>query len=170
VTETPTPAQRPRTRAAIAITAAAGLLVLIGAFWLARRDSGDDVARFFTLAIPSVCSTGELAIDAANPRFAAFLPDRQPERRGDKFLSVDVSIRNVGAAPQAVDIAHFQVSDRPGRTFPATTAGGQQTRLSGPLAAGETVSERIAFGLPVGVGAAKLTYDDGCTRQEWLVP
>jgi hypothetical protein len=146
------------------------VLVLIGAFWLARRDSGDDVARFFTLATPSVCSAGELSIDIGDARFAAFLPARQPERRGDKFLSVDVSMRNAGAAPQPVDFAHFTVSDRPGRTFAATPADGQQTKLAGPLAPGEAVSDRIAFSLPASVGAAKLTYDDGCTRQEWLVP
>jgi hypothetical protein len=152
------------------VAAAIGLVVLAGAFWLARRGSGDDVARFFTLATPSVCSTGQMEIDVANARFAAFLPNRQPERPGDKFLSVDVSMRNAGDAPQALDLAHFHVSDRPGRTFAAGTADGQQTKLAGSLGPGEAVSERLAFSFPASIGAAKLTYDDGCTRQEWLVP
>jgi hypothetical protein len=147
-----------------------GVLALIGAFWMARRNGGDDVARFFTLATPSVCSAGELRIDVGNAGFAAFLPGRQPERRGDRFLSVDISIRNAGAAPQVIDLAHFLASDRPGRTFPAAPAAGPQTNLTRPLAPGEAVSERIAFSLPASAGAAKLTYDDGCTRQEWLIP
>ena len=144
--------------------------MLIGVVWLARRGGGGDATGFFTLATPSACSTGRLEIDAANARFAAFLPGHQPEHPGEKFVAVDVTITNAGAASQTLDIARFTLSDRPGRTFAAIPADALSAKLSGPLAPSAEASGRIAFGLPASVGAAKLTYDDGCTRQEWLVP
>lgn len=154
---------------AIAAGVAVAVLAGAGALWLARRDSGDDVARFFTLATPAVCHTGELSIAVNDARFAAFLPGKQPINGGDKFLRVDVSIKNNGGTARAIDAAHFMLSEQSGGSYTETSDAGE-TGITSTLEPGETASGPVVFSIPASIGAAKLVYDDGCTRQEWVVP
>ena len=76
----------------VVLAAAAGGV----AWWLLGRDSGQDVAAFFTLPTPTVGESGTLAITVSNGHFVAFTDGRQLAETGDKFLVADVTVRNDG--------------------------------------------------------------------------
>ncbi len=152
--------------------AAVVLVVAAGgaAYWLFGRDSGDDVAAFFTLPTPTVCESGALAITAADGHFAAFTEGRELAQSGDKFLVASISVRNDGSAAMPVSEEHLYLTERPGQTHRPAALKGGAVALSATLEPGATASGVVAFSVSAPVGAAKLVYDDGCTHQEWLVP
>lgn len=152
--------------AAVVIVAAAG----VAAYWLLGRDSGEDVAAFFTLPTPTVCESGALAISASNGHFAAFAEGRELAESGDKFLIADISVRNDGSVVAPVSENSFYLTEHPGQRHQAAVLKAGAASLSANLGPGGTASARLAFSVPASVGAAKLVYDDGCAHQEWLVP
>jgi hypothetical protein len=156
-------------RVYVMVAALAVALLTLGWFWFGRDDRSGGVA-FFNLATPSVCRAGELSIGVSGGRFTAFLPGRKLTQLGDRFLSADVSLRNAGAVPQAVDLLRFTASDAPEHAFAVMEADDGQPGLTTLLSPDAEVSGKIAIELPPSVRAVKLTYDDGCTRQEWLLP
>jgi hypothetical protein len=152
--------------AAILLAAAVG----VGSWWLLGRDSGDDVAAFFTLPTPTVCESGALSVDVSNAHFAAFSPGRVLAETSDKFLVADIAVRNDGAAVATVSEDNFFLTERPGeQRSPAALVPSAKT-LSAALDPGATLSGTLAFSVPPSLGAAKLLFDDGCSHQEWLVP
>lgn len=152
--------------AVVVLVAAAGGV----AWWLLGRDSGEDVAAFFTLPTPTVCESGALAITASNGHFAAFTDGRELAETGDKFLVADVAVRNDGSAAVPVSENAFYLTEPPGDMHPPAALKSGARSLSANLAPGAEATGTLAFSVPASVGAAKLVFDDGCTHQEWLVP
>lgn len=145
----------------IAVAAFFGVRALVGG------TSGPDVAAFFRAATPRPCAGARLTLSVSNASFAASRNGSAPAS-GGKFLIVDLAATGTADRERALVPQDFSLLDVEGRRYsldPVSdavwTPAPDATASSGAV---------LAFGVPRDLGAAKLVYDDGCARQEWVVP
>ncbi len=121
---------------------------------------------FFIASTERPCTDSMLDISLNGARFAAFVAGAPPAPRGSKYAVIDITLSNRGTAPLQFDVAHFAMADAPGRRYDAVPAA----PISPEIGPAQPVSGQLLFSIPSTAGAEKLSYDDGCLHQEWIVP
>jgi len=135
-----------------------------------RQDRDTDAAaRFFTIPTRTICAGQDLVIEATGGRFAAHLFGEAP-RDGGKYLSVDVTAWNRSAGTASFTRSYFTLMESSGAAYTTVSLGESAGQLDRDIAAGGATSGPLIFIVPQSFGAGKLTYDDGCGRQAWIVP
>ena len=144
--------------------------VLAGIFVAAvALRSDDEEARtraFFTLPTPSSCAGSDLEIVVDDRHFSAFVPGSGLRSVLGKFLLVNFAASG-SALPSPTELAgRFILGEASGRRYTPVAEPGGAT----PLAAASPRQQQLIFDVPLALSAAKLTFDDGCTHQEWIAP
>ncbi len=137
---------------------AIAVVVAVGAIVVASRLSGGDgadEASFFAEATAVTCNGSPAGITVDGARFAAFSGDLTAGG-SDKLALVD--IRDANTRTGDALLQSFTLAE-PDETFTLERvdlmSDGRYT---------------LAFRVPKGSGAFKLVFDDGCAREEWLIP